>query len=390
MESINITNCRAGFSLIDIKTTSFEFRKIKFDGNLNNAFYSDNSTLNLKNITILNHNCFEKLHGCTANIYDSLIEIQFFEINALKSHIEEGTFYFWKAEGEISNMNFNNIQNFKQIGSCISGYESKLNIKNSSFSKYDSNCIYAYDSIFSIDKCQFDTNTNTINGFIGDYGAIFSVNTYMCILDSKFIGNFFSLNGAGIYLSDSFSFLSPLKTISNTTFIRNSVRNQGGGLFLKNQNIEIDNCTFLENVAENGGAIYLYNEGKNKIVKIYGFLEIYQFYSVIKNCNFIRNKAKLDGGAFNWYGKIPNFTGLNNLFEENDALYGLNNASFPAKLSMEIYNKMNKSDLKLIYSSFSSEKIGTVPEVSVGNQIVYDLIVSILDIDDNVVSSADG
>ena len=30
MDSINITNCRAGFSLIDIKTTSFEFRKINF------------------------------------------------------------------------------------------------------------------------------------------------------------------------------------------------------------------------------------------------------------------------------------------------------------------------------------------------------------------------
>lgn len=250
--------------MIDISTTIFEFRKIKFDGNLNNAFYSDNSSLNLKNTTILNHNCLEKLHGCTANIYNSIIEIQFFEINTLRSHIEEGTFYFWKAEGEISNMNLINIQNFKQIGSCISGYESKLYIKNSLFSKYDSNCIYAYDSIFSIDKCQFYTNNNTINnGSIGEYGAIFSVNTYVCILYCIFIGNLLSLNGAGIYLSDSLSFISPLKTILNTTFIRNSVRNQGGGLFLKNQNIEIDNCTFLENEAENGGAIYLFNEGRN-------------------------------------------------------------------------------------------------------------------------------
>lgn len=263
MESINITNCKAGFSLIDIKTTIFEFRKIKFEDNLNNVFFSEDSTLNLTNITILNHNCFENLQGCTASIYNSVITIQFLEIDTLASYIEEGTLYFWKAEGEISNVIFNNINNFKQIGSCISGYESKLDVKNSLFSKYDGNCIYGYDSIFSIDRCQFDTNTNTINGFIGEYGAIFSVNTQISILSSKFIGNLLSLNGAGIYLSDSFTFRSPIKTISNTTFIRNSVQNQGGGLFLKNQNIEINNCTFLENEAENGGAIYLFNEGKN-------------------------------------------------------------------------------------------------------------------------------
>ena len=98
----------------------------------------------------------------------------------------------------------------------------------------------------------------------------------------------------------------------------------------------------------------------------------------------------LDGGAFKWYGRSPNFTELNNFYDKNDALYGLNNASFPAKISMEIYNNTNKSDLKLIYSSFTSEKIGIIPEVSVGNQIDYDLLVKILDIDDNIVSSVDG
>lgn len=111
---------------------------------------------------------------------------------------------------------------------------------------------------------------------------------------------------------------------------------------------------------------------------------------MIKDCNFIRNKARLDGGAFKWYGKVPNFASLNNLYDKNDALYGVNNASFPTKLSLEIYNKTNKSDLKLIYSSFTSNKICIIPGVSVGNQIDYDIIVKILDIDDNVVSSVDG
>jgi len=45
--------------------------------------------------------------------------------------------------------------------------------------------------------------------------------------------------------------------------------------------VKIFNCTFYDNMAEEGGAIYVFDEGD----------------ILIDNCNFIRNWANSHGGA---------------------------------------------------------------------------------------------
>jgi hypothetical protein len=262
IDSINITNCKAAYSIIDIKTTSIDLKNVIFDGNINNGILSEDASLNLTNITIINHNCFENLQGCALYIFNTLTLIKYMEINLLASYVEGGTIFMEQTKSEISQLKLNNIKNFKKIGSCISAYEVEISINKSFFHQYDSNCFFGVKSNVSIDNCLFESynDLNNANEFVGQYGAFFGLNIYVTILDSQFIGNLFALNGAAIFLRDDYE-TSSLKIISASIFMQNIAKEKGGAIFLKNQNLEVSNCSFVGNQAIEGGAIYLYTQG---------------------------------------------------------------------------------------------------------------------------------
>lgn len=236
-------------------------RNILFEENSNNIFLSDSSNLNLTEIKILNHNCFEILQGCVLNIYATSLSVNQLIIEKLSSYKEEGTLYFWKSNGTLINLKLSNVKNFKQKGSCLSIYESNLTLSQNIFYNYDSNCLFIQESILYLNNSIFNKNTNNLNGMIGDLGSIYGLNTQLYLENCIFNENRISADGAAIFLKDSLSFKPSLKSIKSSVFYKNMALKKGGGLYLKNQNLEISNCTFLENEAEQGGGIYLFNEG---------------------------------------------------------------------------------------------------------------------------------
>jgi hypothetical protein len=89
----------------------------------------------------------------------------------------------------------------------------------------------------------------------------------------------------------------PLGPLIQGITIRHGIAEAGGGI-MTNGTLRLNNCKFLENEANFGGAIYVFQPDAPKR----GLLPI-----VIENCDFISNFASTEGGAI---AQVHFFTGL--------------------------------------------------------------------------------
>lgn len=101
------------------------------------------------------------------------------------------------------------------------------------------------------------------------------------------------------------------------------------------------------------------------------------------------NDAKKDGGAIKWIGNQPRIL-EDNFYQLNKAIYGLEIGSYPVRLGFEIYEKNDSTIKKMIHSSISSLQPGRLKNISVGNEIQYILVFSILDNYGKIVTSVAG
>lgn len=109
--------------------------------------------------------------------------------------------------------------------------------------------------------------------------------------------------------------------------------------------------------------------------------------TTLKKLFFIGNSALSEGGAISWMGRRPSFDFYELMFRNNSALYGSDVSSYAVRLGIYIYNK---SDNGLIYTSNSNLNEGNLVNVSSGNLLPYRVIVQLLDVYDNVVTTAKG
>ena len=117
--------------------------------------------------------------------------------------------------------------------------------------------------------------------------------------------------GGGMYNNNS----SP--TVTNCTFINNSVNYHGGGMHnITNSSPTVTNCTFSGNTAINGGGMH----------------NVANSSPTVTNCTLSGNSASYGGGMGNWSSSNPTVT--NCTFSQNSAVtYGggmFNQTSSPA------------------------------------------------------------
>lgn len=127
-----------------------------------------------------------------------------------------------------------------------------------------------------------------------------------------------------------------LAMIVNSTFANNSVSYSGGAISTADTAIHIENCTFLNNSAKIGGAIYFncssYNLSsyeKSIPNKWDGFCDFR-----LKNNSFNENRGGEGGGAYFWLGEKPKGEELN-YFRDNRAMYGPDRASVPLSIKLQ-------------------------------------------------------
>lgn len=125
--------------------------------------------------------------------------------------------------------------------------------------------------------------------------------------------------------------------ISNCTFLNNVANFDGGAIyFLNSFYLSISNSTFEKNRALNGGSISIKLNFKDSL----GLFEIY-------NNLFQFNNAKEGGGCLIFDGKFDSrlFEFLkNNSFFENTARYGLNIATFPSRMTVDIISSQKGNE----------------------------------------------
>ena len=146
-----------------------------------------------------------------------------------------------------------------------------------------------------------------VNGII--INKTFTLNGNGFTIDAKNNSRIFMINGTGIEVN-----------INNVTLVNGNAskatNNLNGGAIHVQNTLIIENSTFVDNIAENGGAIFATKESNaEKIENI-----------IIKNCTFTNNVALKDnGGAIDISEKSENIRILNSNFTNNTVI-GYNNS----------------------------------------------------------------
>ncbi|ORX54261.1 hypothetical protein BCR36DRAFT_410804 [Piromyces finnis] len=288
----NITLLNAIPAISDIKYTHFQISDSNFNNiDINKPLFNEETSLKLINVNFnnikSNSNPIIYIHFNDLDISNTNFE----GINCMGSNGDTSLIVFDSGEKRqklsLNNVNINDgIANDSLIK--IKGNQNDINIENINI-----NNIVSYGSIIEnssrnskavISNSNFTKNVN--NNKLNCGNIHFSHNLDLSVSNSKFINNISKSNGGAICLDNINSM--ELNLMSNT-FDGNSGSN-GGALYLEdipsneNKGLNIENNIFNRNIAENfGGAIY----------SNFNHLDI----NNAKNNKITFNKAGIDGGG---------------------------------------------------------------------------------------------
>ena len=219
----------------------------------------------------------------------------------------------------INNTNFTN--NSAESGGVISSSYNDCTIVNSNF--MNNSASYSGGVIISLyDDCTI-VNSNFINNSASySGGVISSSNNNLIINNSSFLNNSAEIGGA-IYKRDT----SIGKLIIHSSNFTNNSATYGGAIYIGGSaNCTIDNSKFINNSAIiHGGAIYNYysikpikpNPPERAFAEGISYNE-YGYNLFINNTSFANNSA-MEGGAI--YNNAVNVTIINSIFQNNSADY---------------------------------------------------------------------
>ena len=173
----------------------------------------------------------------------------------------------------------------------------------------------------------------------------------------------FTINGNGYTIDASnqariFNIEGNNITISNLNFINGYSQSNGGAIF-SNGNLNLINCIFENNTANNGGAVYYNNEINSNIITstfkgnnatesggaicLNGSAKNNKFTS-----EFFNNNAKEAGGGIFFYGIAENNT-IESIFRNNKACYGA---------GIFFWNETNKNMFKSDFINNTAKSCG--------------------------------
>ena len=229
------------------------------------------------------------------------------------------------------------------------------------------------------------------NNSAGKFGGGIYLDNSSTIIDSCIIRNNISERGGGVSIKDGAPIITNCRIENNISEEKgggiyyentdednelklegcvlgsNTSQHRGGGLYIEVGFPQLILCTFEDNIASEGGAVYIFDEND-------GFLKGERFCQFTK-CKFINNSAQIGGGFFvdkNTSTSVKysiivknestsSIVGGGGIFVNNSSLLKIDHSTFSL-------NKTNNLDggSFLIYSS-----IGEESEVNISNSIIY-------------------
>lgn len=278
-----------------------------------------NSWMSFQNSDIIN------LHGIYLSDSELNLENVHFYVRineAIISSVDESTII-------IRNSIFEDLQNQTYIRAAINMVNQiNFSIDSSKFTNFKSRVIEAESSKdFSISNCVFEN---------GSSSTIYLYDTVTASINyTKFVNNYSNEYGGAIQAISSFSTKENKVQIRNCEFENNEAEN-GGAIYATDVFLHVDNSYFNINKADYGGSVYLQCNDNPKC------------YFYFEDNIFQNNIASYIGGSIYWTGKSPFI--INNTNEDNQASYGNNIGSFPTKISVITDDKRELNEFKEIAS----------------------------------------
>ena len=168
-----------------------------------------------------------------------------------------------------------NIANNRRAGAIFSAGD--LTISNSNF--INNRAGNSGGAIFSAGDLTI-SNSNFTNNGADNVGGVISCEANIIISNSSFINNIAGTSGGAIYNAENAH-----SSLNNCTFINNSANTTtiggGGGAIYTDSSIDVIDCIFNGNIANNRRAGAIYSTGD----------------LTVKNTNFTNNVAGTEGGA---------------------------------------------------------------------------------------------
>ena len=292
------------------------FKNNSISNILNRVFTLDDSIISFHDDHIRYIDCQYSLeYGCLMSAYrKSNITMSNLVITDISSYstmliYAANTFFYSNNCIFMNNSIFNNnIAIFQFISSVIY-------LISNNFSYFSPGGFALISTFLFVDNTTFMKNDN--NNLNYHLPVISSENSpFITILSSIFQNNTCSYNGSSIRIICNDSSLE--YTISYSSFLSNSVGANGGAIYSENCGLNLNSNIFRNNTANlSGGSVCF----KGKIALN------------LKNNSFYDNTA-YEGGAIKYDKTIP-IMHESNIFNNNNAIYGANIASYPIRLNIE-------------------------------------------------------
>ncbi|CAG9322004.1 unnamed protein product [Blepharisma stoltei] len=223
-------------------------------------------------------------------------------------------------------------------GGVISVFGSKIFIEKSFFENF------SYSAIDGLEIETLEIRETSFKNSLGKVGGVIScINTDYVYIDSCIFDNNISIYGGALYFIFTSDIINsqPYEIVSNE--FRRCTSSVGGAIFVDNVNIDIKLCKFYENkaISTSKSSETSYESGIGGAIKLGCSYSGNCSFNIFSN-DLVRNLAEYEGGAIVWKEVMPQFK--NNSYQDNEAIYGKNIASYP--VNMDILNTNSDDGLK--------------------------------------------
>ena len=170
------------------------------------------------------------------------------------------------------------------------------------------------------------------------YSAIMSINVEDIFIESSIFLNNTGSNEGGVLSFENINDISYKTLIISSNFTNNNAIKNGGAMKFLNQYTQITNCSFINNSAIYGGAIFFGTNVNSSC------------YLLLNQVVFQGNSAFQEGGAIKSTYNLPQIINNSVVMRNNKALYGNNYASYPIRIQFKICNTQEiSSSLLFLY-----------------------------------------
>lgn len=225
----------------------------------------------------------------------------------------------------------------------------------------------------------FLTNETILSGDL-DNNGITNINDAQHIVLS--VGN------VGTALLDGFTIIhgKSINTAINITINSNNITSgtiyaSGGGIFIYNSSVSLNNLILTNNTAQSGGAIFTQNSSSvinntkisnNTVASLGGAILAVYSSNILKNVSISNNIADASGGGI--FNNNSYTTAINTVIQNNSAPYGggvYNHSSQPTFVNVLIANNSATSSGGGVYNNLGGNYYNTTV-VNNGNNGIYD------------------